>query len=85
MENPFCEGFPLSFSVKIRGVNNKLTCFVHVFNNDKYILTFIDLGKGQDIAHGFWDKCGECDKNICTTAKTVVILHPQSGRQRHPG
>ena len=56
-----------------------------MFNNSKYILTFIDLGKGQDIAHEFWDKFGKCDKNICTGAKTVVILQPQSGRQRHPG
>ena len=45
----------------------------------KDILTFIDLAKGQDIVRPKFEKYVVEHKNICTSWKTVVILHPQSG------
>ena len=51
----------------------------------KYILTFVDLINCQNIVGLKNEKHVLKHKNICTTAKTIVILQPQSGRQRHPG
>ena len=48
-------------------------------NKTIHILTYFDCIKGQDIAEKNQVFSALCRKNICTSAKTVVILHPQSG------
>ncbi len=45
----------------------------------KQNLTFIDSANDQDIATVKIEKYVLQHKNICKRAKTVVILHPQSG------
>ena len=45
----------------------------------KYILTFIDYVKSQQIAAVREEKYAEKHKKTCGRGKTVVILQPQTG------
>ena len=55
-----------------------------LINKTKYILTFVDCIKSQQIA-AFWEeKYAEKHKKTCGAGKTVVILQPQTGNATAP-